>query len=151
MSNLYDVVFETILIPTDGSSDARKGAEVGVELAAALGATVHALYVIQEGTNPWNPESLDDQMDRAREYGEKLTSEVADLAADAGVECVTATEIGPRVHAEINEYVEEEGIDAIVMGSGFRGSLGDILGSTADKVLRTSTVPVTVIRRDSGN
>lgn len=140
-------MYETILIPTDGSSDARNGAEHGVALAASVGATVHALYVIEEGTNPWESTSLDDQMDRAREYGDEITGEVADMAADAGVECVTATAIGPRVAQEINDYVEEEGIDAIVMGSGFRGSMGDILGSTADKVIRTAEVPVTVLKR----
>ncbi len=140
-------MYDRILVPTDGSSDARKGAEHAVELADALGATVHALYVIQEGTNPWNPESLDDQLDRAQEYGEELTGEVAELAADAGVDWVTATAVGPSVHEKINEYVEEEAIDAIVIGSGFRGSMGGFLGSTADKVLRTSRVPVTVVRR----
>lgn len=141
-------MYETILVPTDGSSDARNGAEHGVELAAALGATVHALYVIEEGSNPWNPTSIDDQLDRAREYGEELTSEVAELAAEAGVDCVTDTKVGPNVAEEINEYVEEEGIDAIVIGSGFRGSMGGILGSTTDKVLRTARVPVTVLRRE---
>lgn len=140
-------MYDTMLVPTDGSSDARKGAEHAVDLADALGATVHALYVIREGTNPWNPESLDDQLERAREYGEELTGEVAELAADAGVDCVTATKVGPSVHEEINDYVEAEAIDAIVMGSGFRGSMGGVLGSTADKVLRTARVPVTVLRR----
>lgn len=140
-------MYDTILIPTDGSSDARKGAEHGVALAAALGASVHALYVIEEGTNPWDREPIDDQLDRAREYGEELTAAVAELAADAGVECVEATGVGPRVVEVINDYVEEEDIDAIVMGSGFRGSMGGILGSTTDKVLRTARVPVTVLRR----
>jgi len=140
-------MYETILIPTDGSTDAMRGAEHGVELAAALGSTVHALYVIEEGTNPWSSESIDDQLDRAREHAAAVTGEVAELAADAGVACETATAVGPHVYEEINEYVEEEEIEAIVMGSGFRGSLGGLLGSTADKVLRSATVPVTVIRR----
>lgn len=140
-------MYDTILVPTDGSSDARRGAEHAVELAAALGATVHALYVIEEGSNPWDATSLDDQLDQAREYGAELTGVVADMAADAGVECVETNEIGPRVSEVINDYVEEEGIDAIVMGSGFRGSMGDILGSTADKVVRTARVPVTVLKR----
>ncbi|MFB6352643.1 MAG: universal stress protein [Halobacteriales archaeon] len=144
-------MYDTILVPTDGSSDARQGAEHAVGLASALGATVHALYVIEEGTNPWSSASLDDQLDEARAYGEELTGEVADMAADAGVDCVTATKVGPHVHDEINKYVEEEDIDAIVMGSGFRGSMGDVLGSTADKVLRTAMVPVTVLRRGETN
>ena len=140
-------MYETILVPTDGSTDADRGVEHGIELAAVMGATVHALYVIEEGSNPWDRDSLDDQLDRAREYGEQITAEVVELAAEAGVDCVTATAIDPHVHDAINEYVEEENVDAIVMGSGFRGSMGDLLGSTADKVLRTATVPVTVLRR----
>lgn len=140
-------MYDTILIPYDGSTDASEGAKHGVDLADALGATVHALYVIQEGTNPWSSESLEDQLEQAQGHGEQVTGEVADMAAEAGVECVQETVVGPRVYEEINEYVEEEGIDAIVMGSGFRGSIGGILGSTADRVLRSATVPVTVIRR----
>lgn len=140
-------MYDDILVPTDGSSDARKGAEHAVELAAALGSTVHALYVIEEGTNPWDPASLDEQLDQAREYGEEITGEVADMAAEAGVECVTNTAVGAQVSEAINDYVEEEGMDTIVMGSGFRGSMGGVLGSTADKVLRTARVPVTVLRR----
>lgn len=140
-------MYDSILVPTDGSNDARTGAEHAVGLAESLGATVYALYVIEEGTNPWDASSLDEQLDRAREYADEVTGEVAEMAAEAGVECVTDSAVGPRVSEVINEYVEEEGIDAIVMGSGFRGSMGDILGSTADKVIRTSRVPVTVLKR----
>lgn len=140
-------MYEQILIPTDGSNGAKKGARHGVDLAAALGSTVHALYVIEEGGNPWLSESMDDQQKRAEEYGEGLTGEVADLAADAGVECVTATAVGPAVYERINDYVEEHDVDAIVMGTGYRGSIGGLLGSTAEKVVRTASVPVTTVRR----
>ena len=140
-------MYETILVPTDGSKDARKGAEHAVELAAALGATVHAVYVIEEGTNPWESSSLDDQLDRAREYGDEVTGEVAELAADAGVDCVTDSVVDGRVSRGILSYADEHGIDTIVMGSGYRGSMGDILGSTADKVVRTASIPVTVLKR----
>lgn len=140
-------MYERILIPTDGSNDAKKGARHGVDLAAALGSTVHALYVIEEGGNPWLSEPMEDQMRRAREYGDELTGEVADVAADAGVECVTATKVGPAVHEKIDDYVEENDIDAIVMGTGYRGSIGGLLGSTAEKVVRTANVPVTTVRR----
>ena len=40
-------VFKHILIPTDGSRLALKGAKAGVKLASALGARVTALFVIQ--------------------------------------------------------------------------------------------------------
>lgn len=140
-------MFETILIPTDGSDDATRGAKHGVEMAKGLGAKVHALYVIREGTNPWDRKSLEDQMDEAEAYGKEVTGEVAEMAADAGVECETDIVVGGNVAREIDDYVTENGIEAIVMGSGFRGSMGGLIGSTADKVLRLVEVPVTVIRR----
>lgn len=140
-------MYDRILIPTDGSKESDKGVAHGVELAAAVGATVHALYVVEEGGNPWMAESMDDQIDRAKEYGETITAEVADRAADAGVECVTSIEVGPNVHETINDYVAEEDIDLIVMGSGYYGKIGGLLGSTAEKVLRSAEVPVTTVRR----
>ena len=139
-------MFDTILIPTDGSKESEKGADHGVELAAALGSTVHALYVVEEGGNPWMSESMDDQLDRAKEYGEEVTGSVAEKAADAGVECTTAVKVGPGVHEKINDYVDEEDIDLIVMGSGYHGKFGGLLGSTAEKVLRSASVPVTTVR-----
>lgn len=140
-------MYEHILVPTDGSKEAMIGARHGVDLAAALGSTVHALYVIEEGGNPWLSEPMEDQRERAEAYGEDLTGEVADLAADAGVECITVVTGGPAVHEKITDYAEEHDIDVVVMGTGYRGSIGGLLGSTADKVVRTSEVPVTTVRR----
>lgn len=140
-------MYDQILVPTDGSKEALEGARHGVDLAAALGSTVHALYVVEEGGNPWLSESMEDQSERAREYGEETTGEVAEMAADAGVESVTAVKVGPAVYKKINEYATENGVDAIVMGTGYRGSMGGLLGSTAEKVVRTSEIPVTTIRR----
>lgn len=141
-------MYETILIPTDGSSDAVKGARRGIELAAALDATVHGLYVVKEGTNPWESTSIDDQRDRAEAYGLEVVSEIGELADEAGVEFVEAVRFGPHVHEVINNYVEESDVDLIAMGSGYHGEFGGLFGSTADKVLRTAHVPVLVLRRE---
>ena len=140
-------MYEQILVPTDGSKEAKKGARHGVDLAAALGSRIHALYVVEEGGNPWLSEPMEEQLMRAEEFGDELTGAIDDMAADAGVECVTATKVGPAVHEKINDYVEENDIDAIVMGTGYRGSMGGLLGSTAEKVVRTAEVPVTTVRR----
>lgn len=140
-------MYDRILIPVDGSKDAERGVAHGLDLAAALGATVHVLYVVEEGGNPWSSESMDDQTERAKEYGQEITGEVADRATAAGVECVTEVKVSPRVYEKIVDYAEEEDIDLIVMGSGYRGKIGNLLGSTAEKVLQSSRVPVTTIRR----
>mgnify|MGYP006289514621 CR=1 FL=1 len=144
-------MYETILVPTDGSSTAKKGEKHAIELASSLDSTIHALYVIEEGGNPWLSESMDDQQERARSYGQKFLDDFTDRAAESGVDVETHIEVGPDVYEEINEYVEEEGMDAIVMGTGYRGKFGGFLGSTAENVVRTANVPVTVIRQRPGD
>lgn len=140
-------MYEEILIPTDGSTEAEKGEDHGVELAAAVDARVHALYVVEEGGNPWMRDAMEDQMEDAKAYGERITGDVAAYADELGVENVTAVVVGPDIHEEVDEYVEEHDIDLIVMGSGYRGQIGGMLGSTAEKILRTVDVPVTTLRR----
>lgn len=137
-------MYETLLIPTDGSNEASKGAEHGLDLAASLGATVHALYVIDLPGAPrtvYVREDEEQMREDYREYGEGVTADLCAVAAEKGVECVTATTIGSPPE-EIVAYADEEGMDAIVMGSAYRGKVGAILGSTTERVVRSATVPV---------
>lgn len=144
-------MYENILIPTDGGKQAVKGAEHGIELAAAIGATIHALYVIELPGTPRTTYIMDDEeriREEYREFGEEVTTEVCEMAADAGVDCTTAIKSGSP-HEEIEAYAEEEDIDLIVMGSKYQGKFGALMGSNAEKVVRTSEVPVTTIRVQS--
>lgn len=139
-------MYDTILVPTDGSSTATVGERHAIDLASAMGSTVHAVYVIEEGGNPWRSESMDDQMDEARAYGQDVLDDVVAMGREEGVDVVTGIEVGPDVWREIHDYVEDEGIEAVVMGTGYRGKIGAILGSTAERVIRTAGVPVTVVQ-----
>jgi nucleotide-binding universal stress UspA family protein len=141
-------MYDRILIPTNGSAPAEKGANHAIELAAALGATVHALYVADLPGVPRALALRDDEeevRERYREHGKEVTGDVRDVAADAGIECVTAMKSG-SVHEEIADYAEDEDIDVIVMGTAYRGKVGALFGGEAEKVVRTSTVPVTTVR-----
>ena len=141
-------MYDRILIPTNGSAPAEKGANHAIELAAALGATVHALYVADLPGVPRALALRDDEeevRERYREHGREVTGDVRDVAADAGIECVTAMKSG-SVHEEIADYAEDEDIDMIVMGTAYRGKVGALFGGEAEKVVRTSTVPVTTVR-----
>ena len=143
-------MYEHILLPFDGSKEARKGAEHGIGLAAALGATVHALYVVDLPGAPRTVYVRDDEeemREEYREYGEEVTNELCEMAADAGVACETAVRTGTPAE-EIVDYAEDEGMDAIVIGSAYRGRFRALLGSTAEKVVRTSRVPVITTRME---
>lgn len=143
-------MYERVLIPFDGSKEARKAAEHGIGLAAALGATVHALYVIDLPGAPRTVYVRDDEeemREEYREYGEEVTSELCEVATDAGVTCETAMRSGTPAE-EIVDYAESEGMDAVVIGSAYRGRFRALLGSTAEKVVRTSEVPVITTRME---
>lgn len=141
-------MYEKILIPYDGSEESKKGAEIGLDLAAELGSVVHALYVVELPGAPRSVYLRDDEeemRERYQEYGEKVTSELCTEAAARDIECVTAIKSGNAAE-EIVEYAEKNGVDSIFMGSAYKGTLGGLLGSTTDKVVRTATVPVTTHR-----
>jgi nucleotide-binding universal stress UspA family protein len=137
-------MYGRILIPTDGSDEARKAAEHGIDLAAALDATIHTLYVMDLPGVPRAPSLRDDEeavREEYEQYGKRVTSEVSDMATEAGVRCTSALRSG-TVHEEIVRYAIDEGADTIVMGTGYQGQFGALLGTVAEKVVRTSTVPV---------
>lgn len=140
-------MYDTILVPTDGSREAKRGAREGVALAAALGATLHGLYVVEEGGNPWESESMEDQLSRAEAYGQEILDEFGAQAADADVAYESEVRVGPAVYEKILDYAEEEDVDLIVMGSGYHGRIGGLLGSTATKLLRAAELPVLTVRR----
>lgn len=137
-------MYEHILVPFDGSDEARKGAEHGIELAASLDATVHALYVIDLPGAPRAVSLRDDEeemREEYREYGEETLGTLGTVAEDHGVAYETHFRTGAPSE-EVVEFAEGNGMDAIVLGSAFRGKLGNLLGGTTDKVVRTSSVPV---------
>ncbi|WP_152042358.1 universal stress protein [Salinigranum salinum] len=141
-------MYDTILVPFDGSKEARKGAQHGIELAAALGSTIHALYVIDLPGHPrtvYLSASDDEMKEEYQEYAEEVTAELCEMAEKAGVDCVTAIRTGKPAE-DIVEYADEEEMDAIVIGSAYRGKFRALLGSTADNVIRTSRVPVITTR-----
>lgn len=137
-------MYETILLPYDGSDEAKRGAKHGIDLAAALGASVVGLYVMDLPSAPRALSLRDDEEDlrgEYQEYGERVMAELSELAGDRGVECSTTIKSG-AVSEAIVEYARDEGLDAIVMASAYRGTLGALLGGTTDRVVRTATVPV---------
>ncbi|MFD1599389.1 universal stress protein [Halobellus rarus] len=137
-------MYDKILIPYDGSDEAIKGAKHGIELAAALGAEVHGLYVVDLPGAPRALALRDDEesmREDYKEYGDEVLENLSDVAAEHGVECTTVQRTGAPSE-EIVDYAKDEGMDAIVMGSAYRGTIGGILGGTMDRVVRTATVPV---------
>lgn len=143
-------MYKNVLIPTDGSKEARKAARHGIGLAEAFDATVHALYVVDLPGSPRTPyimENEDELRKEYHEYGQEVTNEVCDMAARVGIECVTTIKNGSP-YKQISKYANDNDMDAIVLGFHGRADIPDyLLGTTAERVVRTANVPVITVRR----
>jgi nucleotide-binding universal stress UspA family protein len=137
-------MYETILVPTDGSAGADAALDEAVSLAAAFDATVHSLYVAD--TSAAQPETgYVDIVESFERIGEETTAEAVERAETDGVEAVGAVRTG-LPHRTILEYVEEVDADLVVMGTHGRTGLERyLLGSVTEKVVRTADVPVLTV------
>jgi len=143
-------MYERILVPTDGSTATGNAIDHAIELARTHDATLHALYVVDVGAYSSLEVGAEVVADGLESEGETAVDAVADRAADAGVDVETAVETGV-VHRVIVEYVADNDIDLVVMGTHGRTGVGRfLLGSVAEKVVRTAAAPVLTVRSNVG-
>lgn len=147
-------MYDTILVPTDGSEVAENAVEHALELAERYDAAVHALYVVDVdavdvGLGTEQVERIKrgklGEMPELERRARSATGHVVDRGEDRGL-AVTESVAAGRPHTEIADYAEENGVDLIVMGSAGRGGVRRaLLGSVAERTLRTTTIPVLVV------
>jgi nucleotide-binding universal stress UspA family protein len=140
-------MYKNILIPTDGSSTAEMAAKQGIELAKAIGAKVYGLYVIDTSTFIGVPtEAIWENMkDLLEEEGKNTLSRMEKMAEEDGVEHEMILSEGSP-YKNIIRTAEENEVDLIVMGTAGRVGLDRfLLGSVAEKVVRTAPCSVTVV------
>ncbi|WP_135303801.1 universal stress protein [Haloarcula amylovorans] len=147
-------MYDTILVPTDGSTVAEVAVSHAVDIAEKYDATVHALYVVDPD---WVNYSLgSEQIDRLKQGhfdgmedveadANEATGAVADAAAVHGIQTVEETRVGTP-HEIISNYADGNDVDLIVMGShGRSGVRRALLGSVTERVLRSSHLPILVV------
>ena len=138
-------MFDSVVVATDGSESVQRAVDVALDLAERFEASVHALYVVDASEVESSPESVRDELRSALESeGEAALSTVVDRAS---TDVTTAVREG-RPAAEITAYARE--VDADVVASGTRGRHGEnrfLIGSVAERVVRTCDKPVLTVRQ----
>ena len=138
-----------ILAPIDFSEVSNRSLDYAVDLAAQVKAAVSVIHVYEipvyafaDGAIITPPEVAAELAGRAQK---SLDAAVAERS-DRGVEISgTLTNGSPR--EEILRLAKEGNADLIVMGThGRRGLPRAIMGSVAERVLRTSEIPVLTVR-----
>ncbi len=141
-------MYERILVPTDGSTGTRRAIVHAAELAAAHESTIVGIYVVN--TASYASFSMEATWEGIGEMlhaeGEEALGEVEEIAAEYGVSVETEILEGSPSR-EIVGYAEADGCDLIVMGTHGRGGIDRLLlGSVAERVVRSSSVPVLTVR-----
>jgi len=139
-------MYDHILVPTDGSDASQTVIEHAAELAQVHDATLHGLFVINTASIADIPmDSGWEGVNQAlKTEGERALSAVEDAAGDVPLE----TEMVDGSPAkEIVRYAADNDIDVVVMGTHGRSGVDRLLlGSVAERVVRSSSVPVLTIR-----
>lgn len=150
-------MYQRILVPIDGSPTAEAGLRHAVGLAAALKAKIVLLHVMDDFALLVEMSAVanfDAMRDGLRRFGREALARAETVAADAGVtsEAIFREQPQARISAVINEEALKAGCDLIVMGThGRRGFSRLTMGSNAEAVMRTSVVPVLLVRAGEAN
>lgn len=138
-------MYETIVVPIDGSDHADRAADRAFEIATHHDSSVHVICVIDAG--PLGGYQLPGESEDAESViGERAVALIEDAieTAPEGIEITTATPTG-SAKAEILDYVDSVGADLVVMGSRGRDGVERLmLGSVTEYITRTVDIDVLV-------
>jgi nucleotide-binding universal stress UspA family protein len=159
MSTIAVIALKRILVPVDFSEASEAAIRYGVALGRAFDATLHLLHAAVR-------HELQVMVERQRVIDLFLSEGVAtkpptNAAHELLATLLTAEEqqavraeyvlraSGPGgPYMEIVRYAKERDIDLIVMGTHGRGAMAHLLmGSVAERVVRTAPCPVLTVRR----
>lgn len=145
-------MYAKILVPIDGSAASMKGLKEAIKLAKVLQAQVKLVHIVNELLADYTlaPSMYYEKViEGEREAGRKTLSNATAYARDCDfeVEAELIETIGARASTIIVEAAKKWGADLIVMGThGRRGLQRLALGSDAELVLRSASVPVLMVR-----
>jgi nucleotide-binding universal stress UspA family protein len=152
-------ILQKILVPTDFSPESINGLAMAVGFAKKVGAAIYLLHIIDiampKDVEECDLTDLEVSMEHhasEKSYLTKLlretkqrTSELKKQFADVQIYEYASFD---KITQQINKFVERHQIDLIVMGSqGTSKNENVLLGSNAEKVIRTAKVPVLTVKQ----
>jgi nucleotide-binding universal stress UspA family protein len=147
--------YRRILVAVDGSKPSAKGLREAIRLAKAEGAKLFIVHVVDEypafaaldGMMAGAPGA--DLVPALREGGKRVLAKAKAVAEKNRLSAKTILRemlSGPAAYPIVRE-ARKVGADLIVLGThGRRGVRRMVLGSDAEQVVRTASVPVLLVR-----
>ena len=144
------VVLKNLLVASDFSPPSAVALDYGREFARSYTARLHVLHIVQNVmvqyspdagmTSPLLQENLED--DARRQLGALVTQDDQQTLT-----IVAVVESSANVADGIVDYARRHAIDLIIVGTHGRGAVKQVLmGSAAERVVRTAPCPVLTVR-----
>lgn len=145
---------KTILVPTDFSEHADLALDTAAKLAKPLGAQIHLLHVLHLPVQAVTPEMAvvpDGFWQELRSHAERKLDASRTKLEKEGVR--STTEITEDIPGfAIAAAAKRANADLIVMGSrGLTGLKHVLMGSVAERTVRTATCPVLTVKSEIGS
>ncbi|MFH0846469.1 MAG: universal stress protein [Chloroflexota bacterium] len=147
MNNKKECLYEKILVPLDGSNLAECVLEHVREIATRCSAEVDLLFVVESisGSAGVTYAKAVEGQEKVKTWGKNYLDKVEQNLEREGVDAKSV--VLERSPAEvIVDYARKNKVDLIIMSThGRSGAARWAMGSVADKVLRSATVPVFIV------
>ena len=139
-----------VLVPVDGSNFAEHALPYALGVARRTGAAIHLalVHVPAEAVSPTYPlaDVVENREEELREHDATYVNGLVERLESSEVELHPVLLTG-RVGPALTGYVEDEGMDLVVMTTHGRGGLQRAwLGSTADWLVRHCEIPILLVR-----
>ena len=138
-------MYARILVPIDGRPCSEHAAFEAFDLARRFGSQVILAHVLPEGRARPGRESSG----RLEACARALLDRWERVGRTSGVRASTRLLYGRDPASAVAALARDEAADLVLVGTRGRVSLGDrtLLGSTAERLTRASSVPVMLVRR----
>jgi nucleotide-binding universal stress UspA family protein len=145
------VVLKNILVATDFGDASALALAYGRELARTFGARLHVLHVVENVMMRYGAEvpfTVLPELQSDLEAAARRELDALITADDRGsLTVLPIVQTAPGVPGGVGEYARANAIDLIIMGTHGRGPVKHLLmGSVAERVVRTAPCPVLTVR-----
>ena len=150
-------MYKRILVAIDGSKISNLALEEAIGLAREMKSQLLLLHVNEGLPAQWEPEGapmliLPEMLDAIAEAAESLLRKAREKAERAGIPVETrlVEALGRRTAQVISEEARKWPADLLVLGThGRKGFDHLLLGSVAEGVMRTASMPVLLVRQST--
>lgn len=145
-------MYRRILVPVDGSPTSNLGIREALKVSKEQHSKLHLVHVVDELVVMSSVDAIfpiDDVISALKESGKKVLEKSKAMVERAGgaADTVLLERFGGRAADSIVAEAKKWRADLIVLGThGRRGVRRIVLGSDAEEVVRSSPVPVLLVR-----